>query len=139
MIDNFDGEYRFLSNFFCPSPVTLDGVVYPSVEHAYQAAKTLNPFERQMFIPITCGQAKRLGRKVTLRPDWEEVKIDVMRSLLKQKFAEGTELRQMLDLTKPEELVEGNTWKDRFWGVCEGVGENWLGKLLMEIRDGKTT
>jgi len=84
----------------------------------------------------TPGQAKKLGKSIELRPDWEEIKIEVMRELLRQKFdiTKHYDLWLELHMTKPDELVEGNWWGDTFWGVCKGKGENHLGKLLMEIR-----
>lgn len=131
-INSFDGEYRWLSNF-APSLVVLDGVVYPTVEHAYQAAKT-HPSQRDPFRYGTPGQAKRLGQKVTMRADWELVKVAVMRELIEKKFLPRTTLGDKLVATGNEELIEGNTWGDRFWGVCGGVGRNQLGILLMDRR-----
>jgi ribA/ribD-fused uncharacterized protein len=129
-----DPPYEFLSNF-SPATVHLDGVEYPTVEHAYQAAKTLDETEReQVRSAPTPGEAKAQGQKVTVRGDWENIKVDVMRDLLRQKFA-GPPLRDRLAATAPRTLIEGNTWGDRFWGVYEDEGENWLGRLLMEIRD----
>lgn len=132
-IDNFEGEFRFLSNF-APSVVHFDGMEFPSVEHAYQAAKT---FDKDLRIKIrnakTPNEAKKLGKKVKLRQDWDDVKIDVMLGLLEQKFA-IPELHQLLLNTGDAELVEGNWWGDTFWGVCRGHGKNHLGKLLMTIR-----
>jgi N-glycosidase YbiA len=129
-----DPPYEFLSNFY-PATVRLDGVEYPTVEHAYQAAKTLNEAERRHVRSApTPAEAKARGGQVTIRPDWNEVKVEVMRGLLRQKFSDAA-LRDRLLRTAPRELVEGNTWGDQFWGVCEGKGENWLGRLLMEIRD----
>lgn len=133
-IDSFQGYYRFLSNFW-PAEVCLDGVVYPSVEHAYVAAKTLDLEMREQIRQVqTPGQVKRFGRKLQLRPDWDDVKVSVMKDLVAQKFAEGTDLRKKLDETSPAYLEEGNTWGDRFWGVCKGEGLNHLGKILMEVR-----
>lgn len=133
-IDRFDGGYDFLSNFFM-HPVTLDGVVYPSNEHAYQAAKTLDAGERELVrLRTTPAQAKRMGRKVTLRPDWERIKIGVMEDLVRQKF-NSPGLKERLLATGNDELEEGNTWGDRFWGTVNGVGQNHLGKILMKIRD----
>ncbi len=133
-IDSFHGAYRFLSNFW-PAPVVLDGVTYPTVEHAYVAAKTLDTDIRQQIAAIEKpGDVKRFGRKLTLRPDWEEVKLDVMTDLVGQKFTDP-DLRAKLDATGDTDLVEGNTWGDTFWGVCRGKGENHLGKILMAVRD----
>ena len=136
MISEFQGEFRFLSNFW-PCEIELEGIRFPSVEHAYQAAKTLDINTRiQMSLLDTPGQVKKIGKSIELRPDWEEIKIEVMRELLRQKFdiTKHYDLWLELHMTKPEELVEGNWWEDTFWGVCKGKGENHLGKLLMEIR-----
>ncbi len=129
MIDSFSGPHRFLSNFW-PCGVDLDGVAYPSTEAAYQAAKTLDVDARRVFERAQPGQAKTLGRRVVLRADWEDVKVDVMRDLLAQKFAPGSDLAALLSATSPHELVEGNHWNDTFWGVCRGKGQNLLGRLL---------
>lgn len=132
-VEDFRGEYRWLSNFHL-CEVEFDGEVYKSTEHAYQAAKTFLPAERRAIREAeTCGQAKRLGQKVSMRPDWDDVKVDIMRDLLRQKF-KYPDLRQKLVETGRQHLVEGNTWGDRFWGVCAGEGENHLGRLLMDVR-----
>ena len=133
-IDKFVGEQRFLSNFY-PAKVVLDGMEFSTVEHAYQAAKATDRKERR-FIQgqPKPGQAKMAGRRIrSLRPDWDAVKVDIMRELLRQKFEDGA-LRWMLMQTDDAELVEGNDWGDVFWGECKGVGSNWLGRLLMQIR-----
>lgn len=133
-IGAFRGAHRYLSNFY-PALVILDRRTYPTVEHAFQAAKTLSPLERERIQRAgSPGNAKALGRQVTLRPDWEDVKLNVMRDLLRQKFAFGTELSRKLRATGDMELVEGNDWGDTYWGVCRGEGENHLGQLLMQIR-----
>jgi ribA/ribD-fused uncharacterized protein len=123
---------------FSPAPVTLDAREYPTVEHAYQAAKTLDPTEREWVrVARSPGEAKRRGRRVTMRPDWDAVKVEVMRDLLRQKFASGERLHELM-ATGNDLLMEGNNWHDEFWGVCScpkhGRGLNWLGRLLMEIR-----
>jgi len=130
MIAEFQGQYRWLSNFHL-TPVVYEGQVYPSSENAYQAAKTLG--DRSAFLHVTPGVSKKLGRRVKLRPDWEAVKVDVMRDVLRSKFA-LPDLAQMLLETGDQPLIEGNTWNDTFWGVCRGKGQNRLGLLLMEIR-----
>lgn len=134
VIDKFDGtEYAFLSNFYS-SPIQYEGIVYPTVEHMFQALKALDIETRKKIAnAATPGQAKRLGRSVALREDWEEVKVDVMRTALQLKFSDPT-LRAKLIATGDAELIEGNTWNDRFWGVCRGTGKNMLGLLLMELR-----
>lgn len=133
MIRSFKDNYRFLSNFW-PAPVELDGMLYPSVENAYQAAKTLSEGERDAFLTATPGKAKKLGRRLKIRSDWESVKISIMRDLLEKKF-QYKALRALLIATGETPIEEGNTWGDTFWGVYRGVGENHLGKLLMEIRE----
>lgn len=133
-IDRFAGEFAFLSSFY-PCEVALGGVAYPSVEHAFQAAKTDDRGERKRIRRApTPGQAKRLGRRLTLRPGWECERVQVMRVLVLQKFARHAELRERLLATRGRELVEGNDWGDRFWGVCGGAGQNRLGHILMEVR-----
>ncbi len=134
-IDKFFNEHAFLSNFY-DSRVFYDGVSYPTVEHAYQAAKTLNPVERSKIrMAKTAGEAKKLGRGVTLRKDWENAKVRVMLDLLREKFSDPGLRHQLLD-TGDVELVEGNSWGDKFWGVDSktGKGKNMLGKLLMQVR-----
>lgn len=133
MIGKFSGKNRWLSNFW-PAEVELDGMLYSSVEHAYQAAKTLNMEDRALFQGITAGVEKSLGKKLVVRDDWNEVKIAVMTHLNLQKYQNHPELAANLIATGDQQLVEGNTWGDVFWGVCNGVGENHLGKILMEIR-----
>lgn len=135
MISSFRDEYFFLSNFY-PVEIKLDGIVYPNAETAFQAQKTLDVEERRKFSMLKNPvQAKRLGRKVKLRDDWEEVKLDIMTEIVSQKFLQHPHLIEMLLQTGDEELVEGNKWGDRFWGVCKDKGENHLGKILMKIRD----
>lgn len=132
-IDIFTGKYRFLSNFWF-SEVILDGERAATVEHAFQAAKTTDTMARRRILTAPSpGIAKRLGREAPLRAGWNDMKIGVMRALLRQKFSAHF-LRQLLIDTGDAELIEGNTWNDTFWGVCNGVGENHLGKLLMEVR-----
>lgn len=134
MIDRFTGCYRFLSNFY-PALVTLDGVTYSSVEHAYQAAKTLDPRQRTMILRAkTSSDAKRLGNRLSIRHDWYYLRLVVMEDLVRQKFTNHQHLRDVLLSTGEQELIERNTWGDRFWGICEGVGENHLGKILMKVR-----
>lgn len=129
----FEGNYRFLSNFW-PSKVVLDGKEYPSVEHAFQAAKTLDDQQREEIrLSKSPADAKKLGRKVTLRDGWEDMKIKVMTDLVKQKFNQEP-WGSMLVATGERKLVEGNWWRDEFWGVCQGVGQNHLGKILMKVR-----
>jgi len=135
VIDRFSGEHDYLSNFFL-SPIPFEGKEYPSVEHAYQAAKTINPEEREKIrLASTPGLSKKMGRLVELRLDWGDIKIDVMRNLVRNKFERNSKLKEYLLNTLPHDLVEGNTWGDKFWGVCDGEGENYLGKILMEIRE----
>lgn len=148
MINSFRGEYRFLSNFY-PAKIEMDGRIYPSVEHAYQAGKTTDDNLRDIIRTApTPGLAKRHGSQIKPRPGWELLKLPLMEFLLRQKFYleqvpeivsrehinEKLDLRDRLLATHPEMLVEGNTWGDTFWGVCAGEGSNHLGRLLMKIR-----
>jgi ribA/ribD-fused uncharacterized protein len=132
-IESFTGDHRFLSNFY-PCEIFFEGCYYRSVEYAYQAAKTLVQEERDKIrVAKTPGEAKRLGRKVTLQVGWDAMRVAVMRELLQKKFSDNV-LKAMLLETGDAGLVEGNYWGDTFYGVCKGRGENNLGKLLMEIR-----
>ena len=140
MINCFDGKWAFLSNFYW-NEIEHEGIVYPTNEHFFQAMKTLdNDERRQIANCLTPGQAKRMGRRVALRSDWENVKEDVMLLGLCLKFADE-QLADWLLETGDEELVEGTTWHDNEWGNCSCSkcanieGKNKLGKLLMRVRD----
>ncbi|KAK3915763.1 Riboflavin biosynthesis protein VVA0006 [Frankliniella fusca] len=142
-IHGFIGESAFLSNFH-PSPITYQGTLYPTVEHAYQAAKTHNFHEKEEVRKAkTPSEAKRLGKSVEIRPDWEEVKLMVMLDLLLKKFTQGSRLEERLLQTGHREIIESNWWCDMYWGSCEcpyhrhKTGRNMLGKLLTIIRDFK--
>lgn len=139
-ITEFKNGFRWLSNFYL-AEVEFEGKRYASSEHAYQAAKTLDLKKREelqmgfgLELAHNPGKAKHWGRRVAMRPDWDDVRVSVMKTILRDKFTRHPDLRQKLLETGDRELVEGNTWGDRFWGVCNGVGENNLGKVLMEIR-----
>lgn len=133
-IREFQGQYRFLSNFW-PARITVDDVDYPSVEHAFQAMKYYDHNRRFIISRLsTPGEAKRYGRSGPLRAGWDAMKVNAMLGLLYQKFSVPVLRAKLLD-TGEAELIEGNTWGDTFWGVCKGVGENTLGKLLMEVRE----
>lgn len=134
-ITSFKGYYFFLSNFYTVN-IVYDQLTYPSVEHAYQAAKTLDLGYRELIQRAsTAGKAKQIGKVVPIRDNWELIKIAVMRNLVRQKF-QDEQLNSRLQNTSPAVLEEGNYWGDTFWGVdLDGNGSNWLGKILMEIRD----
>jgi ribA/ribD-fused uncharacterized protein len=136
----FVAPYRFLSNFY-PTPILFDGMTWPSVEHAYQAQKT-NDIDIRVKILHTASpsRAKRLGKHYNLRKDWEQVKVGIMRELLRFKFPVGGVMSDELVATHLYQLVEGNTWHDNFWGNCVCadcapiVGKNVLGYLLEQRR-----
>ena len=132
-IDNFRNEYFFLSNFYQRS-VCYDGITYDNNEAAFQAQKTLDNEQRKSFAHMNPSEAKAAGRKVKLRPDWETVKYDLMFGICYAKFTQNTDLTEKLLATGDEELIEGNTWGDRIWGVVNGIGQNHLGKILMQVR-----
>lgn len=135
IIDSFTlgSGYAFLSNFH-PSTITVDGKAYPTVEHAYQSYKTLNEESREMIRKAKDPSiAKKLGRGVEMRPDWEAVKEELMCDFIRKKF-ESPFLADLLIKTEDSELIFGNTWNDRVWGICRGTGENLLGKILMKVR-----
>lgn len=136
IIDSFRGEYEFLSNFY-PSLLIVDGQPYSTIEHAFQAAKTDDPVLRENIrTASTPRDAKKLGRSVPLVADWDQKRLDVMASLVQQKFQDHRDLKLRLLFTGKKVLVEGNTWKDQFWGVTkDGDGKNHLGTILMKVRD----
>ena len=136
-IFGFFGAFRFLRNFYpVVSGVFFEELCYPSVEHAYQAAKwPCN--QRTQFVEITAGKAKKLGR---LAPEfnskkWDKNKVSLMAALCRQKFTNDPKLKEMLLMTDDCVLEERNSWGDVFWGRNEkGEGENNLGQILMNIR-----
>ena len=135
---SFRGKHRWLSNFH-PCNVSLDGVSYPSSEHAYQAAKTEDKVLRERIRTGTAAESKKLAKSFSLPESWNEKKLVVMEELLNQKFSNSNlELQALLKETSGE-IVEGNYWHDNFFGVCvcekcNNQGMNHLGKLLMKIR-----
>lgn len=138
-ITSFHGKYRFLSNFWLID-IKYGDDVYRSVEHAYQASKCYWTLDAMRIRDTeTPGKAKRLAQRMDRRTDWELVKEDIMLNLVKQKFMEHAALGFRLMQTKDAELIEGNTWGDRYWGAVyrngEWEGDNRLGKMLMYIRD----
>lgn len=135
IISSFTGDYYFLSNFY-PVIVNLDGLFFQDAEAAYQMQKCVDPKDRLQFTELTRGKAKRRGKEVALRPDWEQVKFSCMQRVLQNKFSYDTPLADLLLETGNAELIEGNYWGDTVWGVCEktGKGQNFLGKALMARR-----
>lgn len=136
-ITEFRGKYAFLSNFYY-APVTYLNHKYANNEAAFQAQKTTFVNEQKRFYIkhlTNPADAKKLGRKVTLRPDWNQLKIQIMYEVCFAKFIQNPDLMQALLATGDALLVEGNTWGDRFWGKVNGFGENHLGRILMDIRE----
>lgn len=134
-IDSFRGEFDFLSNF-SNHRVVVFSRMWKTAEHAFQAAKTSDPNERGwVAMQETPGKAKKVGRRVTLIGGWDDVKVDTMRVIVRKKFQQHNAIREALIATGDAELIEGNWWHDTFWGVCNGEGENNLGKILMELRE----
>lgn len=131
----FRGQKFYLSNFY-PCNVDYEGIMYPSSEHAYQASKVLDEKTRrevaQLIFPAA---AKKVGQKLKLRPFWKEIKIGIMADIVRAKFTQNEDCKIRLLATGDEELIEYNTWQDRYWGVCDGQGENHLGRILMKVRD----
>lgn len=140
-IASFRDEYRFLSNFY-PSPLKFNNIEFPTVEHAYQAGKSLDPDHwKKIVSDPSPGAAKRAGQQVEVRADWENVKYPLMKYLVTLKFKDKG-LMSRLQMTSPSPLVEGNNWHDMYWGVClcpthANAGQNKLGEILMGVRDGR--
>jgi ribA/ribD-fused uncharacterized protein len=141
MIKFFNGAYSGFSNF-SPHEVKFEGVIYPTSEHAFQAAKTIDPTSRVLIQKLAkASEAKAMGRKLVLRANWDELKLGVMVTILKDKFTRHDALKSLLLSTGENTLVEGNTWHDNYWGacICESCGKkeeqhNWLGTCLMQLR-----
>ena len=133
VIGPFRREYHFLSNF-CTYQFRFLGKLWATAEHAFQAAKTLDPAWKQAIHQAPHpGVARHLGRRAPLREDWPDVRLDVMDVILRAKFSDPGLARRLV-ATGDAELVEINSWNDTFWGVCRGNGHNHLGKILMTIR-----
>lgn len=137
-IETFFGKHRFLSNFYKVEFV-WDGILWPSSEHAYQAAKTLDRKKRlEISWEPKPGDVKRIGKTLELRPDWEKVKVKIMKEIVFAKFNQNPELKKKLLATGDAILEEGNTWGDRVWGISppgSDEGTNYLGQILMALRD----
>lgn len=150
MINRFEGRNRFLSNF-TPCEIEHQGIKYPSVEHFYVAMKVndqqlingkyYTPADfREMIAKIPePGKVKRIGRLSKIRSDWDLQKLKVMNWVVRQKFNNNEELKQLLLDTNDVDLVEGNLWHDNFFGSClcdkcGNKGQNNLGKILMDVR-----
>lgn len=131
MINDFRGKYFFLSNFY-NSKIEINGITFLNVESAFQSFKDMD--KQSGFANLDPSSAKRKGRRVNLRYDWEDIKDDVMYQVVKAKFEQNKILKQKLIDTGEEYLEEGNTWNDTYWGVCRGKGKNMLGKTLMKVR-----
>lgn len=136
MIKEFKNQYFFLSNFY-EYPIYYNKLVFCNAEAAFQAQKAMNEKDQYKFINLNASQARKLGKTVQLRKDWEEIKDNVMYEIVKRKFTINKELQQKLLETKEEELIEGNWWHDTYWGVDSktGIGQNKLGKILMKVRE----
>lgn len=136
IINNFTiaSGYSFLSNYY-PSTIWVDSKSWPTVEHAYQAYKTLDENAREVIrTSKNPAIAKKIGKSVILRSDWDLIKKDLMRDFIRKKF-ESPFLADLLLKTEDAELIHENSWNDRVWGVCRGEGQNLLGKILMEVRE----
>lgn len=136
IINRFRGKYFFLSNFY-EIPITAeDGKEYKTSEHAYQAAKMEKEEDTEKVrLASSPAKAKSLGNELKAKKNWEKIKIDVMKDIVELKFFQNIVIYKKLLETGSAHLIEGNTWKDDFWGVYQGVGENHLGIILMEVRE----
>lgn len=143
IINNFEGHFRFLSNFSLHGFRDDTGVLWRTNEHYYQAMKTVNMLERgKIWSAESPGRAKRFGQNVTLRDDWKDLRFAFMIDGVTKKFMQNEDIRELLISTKGYELIEGNNWHDNIWGDCDCprceniIGKNFLGKVLMIIRGG---
>lgn len=130
-ISEFRGKYYGFSNFG-PGEVTVFGYKFDNGEAAFHSQK--DPSRAAEFVGLNPSEAKKLGRRVKLRPDWEQVKDSIMEKVVFAKFSQNEDLKQLLLATGDAELIEGNTWGDMYWGQVNGIGLNKLGKILMKVR-----
>lgn len=131
----FFKEYRFLSNFHV-CEFMWNGIAWTSAEHAYQAAKMGDRDKMLKFSKLsTPKDAKIAGGLITMREDWDDVKYGIMLDIVRAKFNQNPDLQHLLLSTGNAYLEETNTWRDTTWGVCEGRGLNWLGQILMKVRE----
>ena len=141
-INHFRGNFGCFSNMYSCS-VEIEGIVYPSAEHAFVAGKTTDENLRREIATLDAPQkAKAFGKQLLLRPDWEEIQVGWMKTVLLAKFSQNQFFKKRLIDTGTAELIEGNGWHDNFWGscfcsrpACGSSGKNTLGKLLMEVRE----
>ncbi len=133
-ISEFRNQYYFLSNFY-ECLVSYNGITYRNAEAAFQAQKTLDNDIRKQFEAMSASEAKKQGRRISLREDWEDVKVDIMRDIVLAKFEQNPELSDKLIKTDGMCLIEGNNWGDRTWGMVGNEGMNLLGNILMETRE----
>lgn len=133
-IDSFSGKYFFLSNFYKAS-VIYEGLTYPSSEAAYQAQKCIDPKDREAFTAMDPAEAKRIGQEVELRKDWNDVKVSIMTEIVRAKFDQHPDLTERLLATGDAFIEEGNDWGDRIWGTVDGQGSNYMGIILMQVRE----
>lgn len=131
-INNLKGS--FLSNFY-ESFIELDAVVYRNAEAAYQAMKSNDSLVKVKFINLNGASAKALGKRIELRKDWNDIKLDMMYKIVKNKFMQNSTITELLIDTNDKVIIEGNNWGDIYWGICNGIGENNLGKILMKVRE----
>jgi len=133
-IKGFFGEFAFLGNYH-PSEIGMDGISGITVEHVFQAMKAISDKDTRFIVSqASADQAKKAGRYVSIRPDWDQVRLPIMEALVREKFIRHQDLRKKLLATDDTHLEETNHWGDTFWGVCKGIGENHLGKILIKIR-----
>ena len=133
MINRFTGNYYFLSNFYS-APIVYEGITFLNNEAAFQSQKCVKEKDREKFCNLNPSEAKKLGRRVVLRQDWEKEKTRIMYEICYAKFTQNPDLKELLLNTGNEELIEGNNWGDMIWGCVDGIGENRLGKILMKVR-----
>lgn len=133
-IREFIDAYAFLSNFY-HSPVKYRNLIYLNAEAAFQAQKESCEKDKEQYTRMNPAQAKLVGRNCNLREDWEEIKEQTMYEIVKAKFTQNEALARLLLATGDAYLEEGNWWHDTTWGVCNGVGQNKLGKILMRVRE----
>jgi ribA/ribD-fused uncharacterized protein len=129
----FRGDFKFLSNFH-NSVIVLNGKEYPTAEHAFQSCRAAKAEDAEKIrLATNPVEAKKLGKEVRQRSNWNQINLDVMRKVVEAKFTQHLDLAKKLKAVQGE-IIEENYWRDTFWGTFEGKGENNLGKILTQIR-----
>jgi len=131
----FNGETHPLSNFY-PAKINVDGKIYKTAEHYYQSEKATNTMDKSRVMQAESpSNARRIGKQIKKRADFDEIKDIIMYKGVKAKFTQNVEVKAYLLATGDRYLIEDASFSP-YWGTgYNDMGENKMGKMLMQIRD----